>query len=79
MTVADEFTARAADADQIRAATVERTRYLAVDPVNRLVANTLEASWKTARRELAKATDTYEHAKTTHTTAQPSRYTMDTP
>jgi len=70
-TVAEELVARAADADRIRAATVERARYqadlarrryLAVDPQNRLVADTLEADWNTALRELADVTDAYEHA-----------------
>src|SRR6185295_597185 len=64
--------ARAQDADRLRASTVRRAqyhaeharrRYLAVDPTNRLVADTLEADWNTALRELADATDAYEHAK----------------
>jgi hypothetical protein len=45
-----------------------RRRYLAVDPTNRLVADTLEADWNTALRELADATDAYERAKTTAAT-----------
>jgi DNA invertase Pin-like site-specific DNA recombinase len=72
LAVADEITARAQDADRLRASTVRRAqyhaeharrRYLAVDPTNRLVADTLEADWNTALRELADATDAYEHAK----------------
>jgi hypothetical protein len=43
-------------------ADLARRRYLAVDPQNRLVADTLEADWNTALRELADATDTYQHA-----------------
>src|SRR5262249_50307553 len=52
---------RAAAADALRAAHVERARYhadlarrryLAVDPANRLVAGTLEADWNTALRAL---------------------------
>jgi hypothetical protein len=45
-----------------------RRRYLAVDPTNRLVADTLEADWNNALRELAEATDAYERAKATATT-----------
>ena len=69
---------RADQADRIRAAAVERARYqadlarrryLAVDPQNRLVADSLEADWNTALRELADATDAYQHA-TQATTGQ---------
>lgn len=72
LTVADELTARAADANRIRASTVQRAqyhadlarrRYLAVDPANRLVADQLEAAWNTALRELTEATETYERAQ----------------
>jgi hypothetical protein len=38
-------------------------RYLAVDPNNRLVADSLEADFNGALRELADATDAYEQAK----------------
>ena len=71
LTVTDELTARAAQADQIRAAHVERAqhaadaarrRYLAVDPANRLVADTLEADWNARLRELADARDDYNQA-----------------
>jgi DNA invertase Pin-like site-specific DNA recombinase len=73
LTVAEELATRAEDADRLRAATVERAqyhadlarrRYLAVDPGNRLVADSLEADWNNALRELAEATDDYERAKT---------------
>src|SRR6266498_1113868 len=71
LTVAEELVDRADQADRIRAAAVERARYqadlarrryLAVDPQNRLVADSLEADWNTALRELADATDAYQHA-----------------
>jgi hypothetical protein len=71
LTVTDELTARAAQADQIRAAHVERAqhaadaarrRYLAVDPANRLVADTLESDWNDKLRELADARDEYNKA-----------------
>jgi DNA invertase Pin-like site-specific DNA recombinase len=73
LAVADELAARADEADRLRAAGVERARYhaeqarrryLAVDPTNRLVAESLEADWNTTLRELAEATDDYEKAKT---------------
>src|SRR6266540_3925799 len=60
LTVAEELVDRADQADRIRAAAVERARYqadlarrryLAVDPQNRLVADSLEADWNTALRE----------------------------
>jgi DNA invertase Pin-like site-specific DNA recombinase len=72
LTVADELDSRAADADRIRATHVQRARhhadlarrrYLAVDPANRLVADTLEADWNTALRELTDAQDTYTTAR----------------
>jgi hypothetical protein len=77
LAVADELAVRADDADRLRVASVERARYhaeqarrryLAVDPTNRLVADTLEADWNTALRELAEATDAYEKAKTSAAT-----------
>jgi hypothetical protein len=70
--VTDQLTARAAEADQLRAHHVQRAqhradlarrRYLAVDPDNRLVADTLEADWNHALREVTEAKDTYERAK----------------
>ncbi|WP_367326412.1 hypothetical protein [Streptomyces sp. HUAS ZL42] len=72
--VSDELAARAEEADRLRAAGVERARYrvdlarrryLAVDPANRLVADTLEADWNDALRELAETTEEYERAKHT--------------
>ncbi|MFF0067258.1 recombinase family protein [Streptomyces sp. NPDC005279] len=72
LAVADELTARADEAERLRAAGVERAqyqvdlarrRYLAVDPDNRLVAGSLEADWNTALRELTQVRDTYESAK----------------
>src|SRR5213078_5088780 len=67
-----------AEADALRAAHVERARYhadlarrryLAVDPANRLVADTLEADWNTALRALSQAQDTCEQARK-HDTGQ---------
>ncbi len=71
LAVTDELTARAAQADQVRAAHVQRAqhaadaarrRYLAVDPANRLVADTLEADWNDKLREVAAAQDDYDKA-----------------
>jgi DNA invertase Pin-like site-specific DNA recombinase len=73
LSVTDQITAQAADADRIRAAHVQRAhhnaelarrRYLAVDPTNRLVADALEADWNTKLREHADAQDDYDTAKT---------------
>jgi DNA invertase Pin-like site-specific DNA recombinase len=70
--VSAELEHRAAEADTLRAAHVERARYhadlarrryLAVDPANRLVADTLEADWNTALRALTTAQDTYDQAR----------------
>ncbi|MCF8784683.1 recombinase family protein [Rhodococcus ruber] len=70
--VSAELEHRAADADRLRAAHVERAhyladlarrRYLAVDPANRLVADTLEADWNTALRALNQAQESYERAR----------------
>jgi DNA invertase Pin-like site-specific DNA recombinase len=72
LTVSSELATRAADADRIRAAGVERARYaadaarrryLAVDPANRLVADTLEADWNHKLRELADAQDDHDRAR----------------
>jgi DNA invertase Pin-like site-specific DNA recombinase len=72
LAVANELQQRAADADRIRAAHVERARYhadlarrryLAVDPANRLVADSLEADWNTALRELNDAQHAYQQAR----------------
>ncbi|MFI7644391.1 recombinase family protein [Nonomuraea sp. NPDC049400] len=71
LTVAAELAHRADQADQQRAALVERARYqadlarrryLAVDPGNRLVADTLEADWNTALRDLQQAQDAHDSA-----------------
>ncbi len=76
LTVSAELEHRAAEADALRAAHVERARYhadlarrryLAVDPANRLVAGTLEAGWNTALRALNDAQETYDQARKQHT------------
>jgi DNA-binding transcriptional MerR regulator len=73
LSVSDQIAAQAADADRIRATHVQRAhhnaelarrRYLAVDPTNRLVADTLEADWNTKLRELTDAQNDYDTAKT---------------
>ena len=73
--VSAELEHRAAEADALRAAHVERARYhadlarrryLAVDPANRLVAGTLEADWNTALRALSDAQETYDKARREH-------------
>lgn len=71
LTVQAELEARADEADALRRTHVERARqraeaarrrYLAVDPDNRLVADTLEADWNDALRQLADAQDDYDRA-----------------
>jgi len=71
LNVQAELAARAEEADQLRASHVERARhraesarrrYLSVDPDNRLVADSLEADWNDALRQLRDAQDTYDHA-----------------
>ena len=78
LTVTAELEHRAAEADALRAAHVERARYhadlarrryLAVNPANRLVAGTLEADWNTALRALNQAQDACEQARK-HDTGQ---------
>jgi len=73
--VSAELEHRAAEADALRAAHVQRAqyhadlarrRYLAVDPANRLVAGTLEADWNTALRALHDAQETYDKARREH-------------
>jgi len=73
LTVTDELLQHAQHADSLRAAHVTRAqqaadqarrRYLAVDPDNRLVADTLEADWNARLRELATAHDDYTNATT---------------
>jgi len=75
LTVAAELETRAAQADALRAAHVERARYhadlarhryLAADPASRLVADTLEAGWNTALRNLADAQDACDRAREQH-------------
>jgi DNA invertase Pin-like site-specific DNA recombinase len=75
LTVSAELQHRAAEADALRAAHVERARYhadlarrryLAVDPANRLVAHTLEANWNTALRALNDAQAAYDKAREQH-------------
>jgi DNA invertase Pin-like site-specific DNA recombinase len=74
--VSAELQQRAAEADALRAAHVERARYhadlarrryLAVDPANRLVAGTLEAGWNTALRAFNDAQAACDQARTQHT------------
>jgi DNA invertase Pin-like site-specific DNA recombinase len=69
LTVQAELEARADEADALRRSHVERARhraelarrrYLAVDPDNRLVADSLEADWNDALRQLQAAQDDYE-------------------
>jgi DNA invertase Pin-like site-specific DNA recombinase len=76
LTVSAELEHRAAEADALRAAHIERARYhadlarrryLAVDPANRLVADTLEADWNTALRALSQVQDAYDHARKNNT------------
>jgi hypothetical protein len=47
-------------------ADLARRRYLAVDPANRLVADSLEADWNTALRELNDAQQAYQQARDQH-------------
>ena len=69
LTVQAELDTRAAEADALRRQAVERARhradlarrrYLAVDPDNRLVADSLEADWNDALRALQAAREDYE-------------------
>jgi hypothetical protein len=71
LTVQAELQARADEADQLRRTHVDRARqhaelarrrYLAVDPSNRLVADTLEADWNQALRAVQTAQDDYDRA-----------------
>jgi DNA invertase Pin-like site-specific DNA recombinase len=72
LSVSDELVQQAEQSDAIRAAHVQRAqhtadaarrRYLAVDPTNRLVADTLEADWNATLRQLATAQDDYTKAR----------------
>ncbi len=71
LTVQAELEQRADEADQLRRSHVDRARqraelarrrYLAVDPDNRLVADTLEADWNDALRAVQAAQDDYQRA-----------------
>jgi DNA invertase Pin-like site-specific DNA recombinase len=71
LSVQAEIEARAEHADQLRRHNVERARhradlarrrYLAVDPDNRLVADSLEADWNQALRAVQAAQDDYQKA-----------------
>lgn len=71
LTVQAELEARADEADALRRSHVERARhraelarrrYLAVDPDNRLVADSLEADWNDALRQHHDAQEDYERA-----------------
>jgi hypothetical protein len=71
LTVQAEIEARADEADALRQSHVQRARhradlarrrYLAVDPDNRLVADSLEADWNDALRSLQEAHADYERA-----------------
>jgi DNA invertase Pin-like site-specific DNA recombinase len=72
LTVQQELSARAEDADRLRRQQVERARYeadvaqrrfLRVDPEHRLVADALEAAWNDRLRALAAAQEAYEQAR----------------
>jgi hypothetical protein len=72
LAVSDTLVVRAAEADRLRAAHVQRAqhradlarrRYLAVDPDNRLVAEALEADWNAALHEVATAQQAYARAR----------------
>jgi DNA invertase Pin-like site-specific DNA recombinase/DNA-binding transcriptional regulator YiaG len=74
LTVQAELDTRAAEADALRRqhvvrarhrADLARRRYLAVDPDNRLVADSLEADWNDALRALQTAREDYERASAT--------------
>jgi DNA invertase Pin-like site-specific DNA recombinase/DNA-binding transcriptional regulator YiaG len=71
LAVQAELDTRVAEADALRRQAVERARhradlarrrYLAVDPHNRLVADSLEADWNDALRALQAAREDYERA-----------------
>jgi len=78
LTVQAELDTRVAEADALRRHHVERARhradlarrrYLAVDPDNRLVADSLEADWNDALRALQTAREDYERASAAATAA----------
>ncbi|MFG2563774.1 hypothetical protein [Streptomyces sp. NPDC048496] len=73
LTVSEEITARAAETDRMRTTHLQRAqyradlakrRYLAVDPDNRLVADSLEADWNADLREVSAARTDIERART---------------
>lgn len=73
LAVSHQLTARAEEADQLRTSHLTRAqyradlakrRYLAVDPDNRLVADSLEADWNAALREVAATREDVERART---------------
>ena len=72
LSVQDELSSRAGEADRMRRQQVERSRYeaelaqrryLRVDPDNRLVAVTLEAEWNNKLRALDVAREDYERQR----------------
>jgi DNA invertase Pin-like site-specific DNA recombinase len=72
LAIQQELQTRMAEADQLRKQQVERaryeaelaqTRYMRVDPNNRLVADSLEADWNHKLRALAEAQVEYERRK----------------
>ena len=72
LAVQQEIEARMQEADQLRRQQVERARYeaesarqryLLVDPLNRLVARSLEADWNEKLRALAEAEDSYDRER----------------
>jgi DNA invertase Pin-like site-specific DNA recombinase len=76
--VSVELANRAAEVERIRLSGIERARYaaeaarrryLAVDPANRLVADTLEADWNHKLRQLAEEEDAYERSSKTDASA----------
>jgi DNA invertase Pin-like site-specific DNA recombinase len=78
LTVQTEIETRASQADTLRRHNVERARhraelarrrYLAVDPDNRLVADSLEADWNDALRAVQNAQDDYQKATAAAATA----------
>jgi hypothetical protein len=78
LTVQAEPEARASEADQLcrfplerarQHADLARRRYLAVDPSNRLVADTLEADWNDTLRALQAAQDKYDRQTAAANTA----------
>ncbi len=74
LSVQDEMSARLDEVNRLHHRQVERaqyeadlarTRYMQVDPLNRLVADSLEADWNRKLSSLADAREEYEHRRTT--------------